>query len=115
MSAGYFDTGRAAEVATFELSIRRLPRNRDYLIVAGIEQALDYLLKLQFTGAEIDYLRRLPQFARASPAFFEHLRGLRFTGDVDAAAEGTTIFAGAPVLTIRAPLIEAQIPETCLL
>src|SRR5690242_11777149 len=115
MSAGYFDTGRASETAVFEFSIRRLPDHRDYLIVAGIEQALEYLLNLRFMGAEIDYLRGLPQFSQVSSAFFESLCGLRFTGDVDAVPEGTTLFAGEPVLTIRAPLIEAQIPETYLL
>lgn len=115
MAAGYFETGRSAESATFELSIRRLPRNRDYVLLAGLEQALDYLLHLNFTGAEIDYLRTLPQFALVSSAFFEQLRDFHFTGDVLAAPEGTVLFAGEPVMTVRAPLMEAQIPETYLL
>jgi len=115
MAAGYFETGRSAESATFELSIRRLPRNRDYVLLAGLEQALDYLLNLRFTAAEIDYLRALPQFALVSGAFFEQLRDFRFTGDVMAAPEGTVLFAGEPVMTVRAPLMEAQIPETYLL
>jgi nicotinate phosphoribosyltransferase len=115
MAAGYFETGRSAESATFELSIRRLPRNRDYVLLAGLEQALDYLLNLRFTGPEIDYLRALPQFALISGAFFEQLHDFRFTGDVSAAPEGTVLFAGEPVMTVRAPLMEAQIPETYLL
>lgn len=115
MAAGYFEAGKSAEWATFELSIRRLPKNRDYALVAGLEQALEYLVSLQFTGAEIDYLRALPQFARVGAGFFDHLRELRFTGDVSAVAEGTVLFAGEPILMVRAPIIEAQIPETYLL
>src|SRR5262249_49200073 len=115
MAAGYHAAGKSAEWATFELSIRRLPKNRDYVLVAGLEQALEYLLNLRFTGAEIDYLRALPQFARADPAFFDQLSAFRFCGDVWAAPEGTVLFAEEPMLTVRAPLIQAQIPETYLL
>jgi nicotinate phosphoribosyltransferase len=115
MAAAYFDAGRSAESATFELSIRRLPKHRDYVIVAGLQQALEYLRQLRFTAPEIDYLRALPQFARVTSAFFDHLRDFRFTGDVFAVPEGMTLFAGEPILTIRAPIIEAQIPETYLL
>ena len=115
MAAGYFESGKAAEKATFEFTIRRLPANRNYALMAGIPQVVDYLLNLSFTAEEIDYLRGLPQFARVSPAFFEYLRNFRFTGDLFAVPEGTPLFAGEPVLTIRAPIIEAQIPETYLL
>ena len=66
MAAGYFEAGKSAEWATFELSIRRLPRNREYVLIAGLEQALQYLVNLRFAGAEITYLRSLPQFAGVS-------------------------------------------------
>ena len=115
MSAGYFEAGKSAEWGTFELSIRRLPKNRQYVIAAGLEQALSYLLELRFTGAEIDYLRSLPQFARVGAGFYECLREFRFTGDVDAVPEGTVLYAGEPMMMVRAPLMEAQIPETYLL
>ena len=115
MAAGYFEAGKSATRATFELSIRRLPRNRDYVLVAGIQQALEYLVNLRFTAAEIDYLRTLPQLARASAGYFNYLREFRFSGDVSAVPEGTVLFAGEPVLMVRAPIIEAQIPETYLL
>src|SRR5437773_2598625 len=82
MAAGYFAAGKADEWGTFELSIRRLPRHREYVLIAGLEQALEYLLNLRFTGAEIDYLRSLPQFARADGGFFDRLRNFRFSGDV---------------------------------
>jgi nicotinate phosphoribosyltransferase len=115
MSAGFFAEARHHHMATFEASIRRLPRNRDWLVVAGIERAIDYLLNLSYTEAEIDYLRGLRQLKNAPPGFFDYLRDFRFTGDVDAVPEGTVLFAGEPALTIRAPLIQAQIPETYLL
>src|SRR5581483_287992 len=115
MAAGYFEAGKSAEKATFELAVRRLPRNRNFVLVAGVPQVVDFLLNLSFTGEEIDYLRGLPQFRHVSAAFFEYLRGFRFTGDLFAVPEGTPMFAGEPLLTIRAPLIEAQIPETYVL
>jgi nicotinate phosphoribosyltransferase len=115
MAAGYFEAGKANEVATFELFFRRLPRYRNYVVAAGLAQAVDYLLNLKFAAEEIDYLRGLSQFQRVPFAFFDTLRDLRFTGDLFAMAEGTPIFANEPFLTIRAPLIEAQIAETYLL
>src|SRR5436190_4059575 len=115
MAAGYFDSGKAAEKATFEFTIRRLPANRNYVIAAGLPQIVDYLLNLSFTADELSYLKGLPQFAAASPAFFDYLRDFRFTGDLFAVPEGTILFAGEPMLTVRAPIIEAQIPETFLL
>jgi nicotinate phosphoribosyltransferase len=115
MAAGYFDAGKTAERAVFELTIRRLPPHRNFVLASGLSQVVDYLLSLSFTAEEIDYLRALPQFRQVSPAFFDYLRGFRFTGDLFAVPEGTVLFAGEPALTIRAPIIEAQIPETYLL
>jgi nicotinate phosphoribosyltransferase len=115
MAAGYFESGKAAEVATFELFFRHLPRYRNFVLAAGLEQVVDYLQNLHFEEEEIRYLQSLPQFQRVSPGFFEALRSLRFTGDLFSIAEGTPIFAGEPFLTVRAPLIEAQIVETYLL
>jgi nicotinate phosphoribosyltransferase len=115
MAAGYFEAGKTAEVATFELFFRNLPRYRNFVLAAGLAQVADYLLNLKFTEEEIRYLQSLPQFQRVSSDFFDALRSLRFTGDLFAMPEGTPIFAGEPFLTIRAPLMEAQIAETCLL
>jgi nicotinate phosphoribosyltransferase len=114
MAAGYFANGRH-ERASFEMFIRRLPPNRSYLIVAGLEQALSYLRTLTFNRDEIDYLRSLPVFAHVSREFFDYLSEFRFSGDVWAMPEGTVGFAGEPLLRITAPLIEAQIVETFLL
>ena len=63
MAAGYFECGRSAQSATFELSIRRLPAHRNYALAAGLAQAVDYLLNLRFEEEEIAYLRSLEQFA----------------------------------------------------
>jgi nicotinate phosphoribosyltransferase len=115
MAAGYFQAGKTRDRATFELYVRRLPPNRTFLLAAGLAQAVEYLLNLRFTGEEIAYLRTLPQFAHASDGFFEMLAGLRFTGDLFAVPEGTPMFASEPFLTVRAPLIEAQLAETYLL
>jgi nicotinate phosphoribosyltransferase len=115
MAAGYFEANKIAERAVFELAIRRLPPHRNFVLAAGLPQAVDYLLNLSFTADEIDYLRALPQFRHVSAAFFEYLHNFRFTGDLFAVPEGTPLFAGEPMLTLRAPIIEAQIPETYLL
>lgn len=115
MAAGYFAAGKARDRATFELSVRRLPPNRNFILAAGLAQAVDYLLNFRITAEEIAYLRGIPQFKYAGNAFFEMLAELRFTGDLFAVPEGTPLFAGEPFLTVRAPVIEAQIPETYLL
>jgi nicotinate phosphoribosyltransferase len=115
MAAGFFEAGKASAHATFELFLRRLPWNRNFVVAAGLAQAVEYLQNLKFTAAEIAYLRTLPQFERTSPEFFEMLAGLRFTGDLFAVREGTPLFGGEPFLTVRAPLIEAQLIETYLL
>jgi nicotinate phosphoribosyltransferase len=115
MAAGYYQAGRTKESATFELFVRRLPHNRNFILAAGLQQAVDYLLNLQFTSDEIAYLRKLPQFAHTDAGFFDMLGTLRFTGDLFAVPEGTPLFPDEPFLTLRAPMIEAQIPETFLL
>lgn len=115
MAAGYFAAGKHEETATFELTIRRLPRNRDFVVAAGLHQAVDYLHHLRLTANEIGYLRGLPSLRNAVPGFWDYLAGFRFTGDVFAVPEGTILYEGQPVMNVRAPLIEGQIPEAYLL
>ena len=115
MAAGYFAAGKHEETATFELSIRRLPRNRDFVIAAGLHRAIEYLENLRFTANEIAYLRGLPSLKNASQGFWDYLAAFRFTGDVFAVPEGTVLYEGQPVMNVRAPIIEGQIPETYLL
>jgi nicotinate phosphoribosyltransferase len=114
MAAAYHAHGRN-DRASFELFARRLPPTRSYLLVAGLEQALDYLRKLSFTAEEIAYLESLPVFAHVSQTFWSYLHDFRFSGDVWAMPEGTVAFANEPFLRVTAPLIEAQLAETFLL
>ena len=115
MAAAYFENGMGQETATFELFARKLPPNRGYLLVAGLEQAVEYLRELRFDAESLDYLRGLPVFGAVSDRFFEYLAGFRFTGDLNALPEGTIAFPDEPLVQIRAPLIEAQMVETFLL
>ena len=114
MAAGY-QRFKPETQGTFELFVRALPKQRGYLVLAGIEQALDYITSFRFKPEELDYLRQQPIFSRVEPEFFDYLAEMRFTGDVWAMQEGTIFFPGEPVLQVQAPLAEAQILETYLL
>ncbi|HWN99860.1 MAG TPA: nicotinate phosphoribosyltransferase [Blastocatellia bacterium] len=114
MAAAYFENG-ITHHAVFDLFVRRLPEKRSYLIAGGLEQALDYLATLRFTGEQVDYLRAHPSFENVSPEFFDYLAGFRFTGDVWAMPEGTAVFGMEPLLRVNGPIMEAQIVETFLL
>ena len=114
MAAGYFET-RFDALATFEVFARHLPAHRNYLVTAGLEQALDFLENVNFTGEEIAYLREQPVFRGIRQEFFNYLGKFRFSGDVWAMLEGTLLFPGEPMLRVTAPIIEAQIMETYLL
>ncbi len=97
------------ETAVFEFFVRKLPKTRNFLIAAGLEQCLDYLETLAATGAQLDWLRANGQF---DDAVLDYLAGLRFTGDVDAMPEGTVFFPDEPILRVTAPLPVAQLVET---
>ena len=111
MCASYFDNN-VHDVGTFELFVRDFPPNRSYFIAAGLEDALNYLENLKFNEAQIQFLKSKRLF---KDAFLEYLRDFEFTGDVFAMTEGTVFFPNEPVLSVTAPLIEAQIAETYLL
>ena len=110
MAAGYLQAR-----ATFELFVRHLPPHRNYLVAAGLEQALDFLENVHFSAEEIDYLRQHPVFRNIRGEFFEYLAKFRFTGDVWAMPEGSLVFPGEPMLRVVAPIIEGQIMETYFL
>jgi nicotinate phosphoribosyltransferase len=114
MAAGYLETGFDAR-ATFELFVRSLPPRRNYLVAAGLDQALDFLEGVCFSEQEIAYLQALPVFAAIGDNFFDYLARFRFSGDVWAMPEGTVFFPGEPILRVTAPVIDAQIAETFLL
>jgi nicotinate phosphoribosyltransferase len=111
MTDAYLQTGMLG-VASFELYVRRLPRVRNFLLAAGLEQALDYLEGFAFSGEDLEALARVGRFPRPT---LEALARLRFSGDVDAVPEGTVVFAEEPLLRVTAPLPEAQLVETRLL
>ncbi len=114
MAAAYFEH-RVDCRATFELFVRQLPRERSYLVAAGIDSALEYLETLHFAEEDIRFLRTQPAFETVSDMFFDYLRTFRFTGDVQAVEEGTLVFGEEPILQVTAPALEAQVVETYLL
>src|SRR5215831_10390795 len=114
MAAGYVQKGIEAR-ATFELFVRQMPPYRNYLVAAGLEQALNFLEGVRFSEADVAYVRQLPVFRHVGAEFFHFLAQFRFTGDVWAMPEGTIFFPGEPILRVTGPIAEAQIVETGLL
>ncbi|MFA6310686.1 MAG: nicotinate phosphoribosyltransferase, partial [Sterolibacterium sp.] len=111
MLQAYFDQGME-DTAVFEFFVRKLPKARNFLVAGGLEQALDYLENLRFSAEELDWLAGCGRFHRR---FVDSLAGLRFTGEVQAMAEGTVFFPDEPILRVVAPLREAQLVETRLI
>ncbi len=104
------------DIATFELFMRRLPKNRNYLIFAGLEQALYYLLNAKFDERTIGFLRNKQVFKKVDRSFFdEYLPSFKFNIDVWSMKEGNFFFPNEPILRIRGPLFHAQIAETYVL
>src|SRR5574341_1136771 len=114
MAIGYFEHNMQ-DTATFELFVRNLPKNRSYLITAGLEQALHYLTHIGFSAENIRFLSQLPIFEHVNHKFFEYLENFKFSGSAYGMPEGTIAFADEPILCVTAPIIEAQIVETYLL
>src|SRR5437588_1587521 len=114
MAAGYVQNRFNAR-ATFELFVRHLPPRRNYLVAAGLEQAIDFLENVRFSSEDVSYLRALPFFRHVRSEFFDYLSRFQFTGDVWALPEGTIFFPGEPLLRVTAPIAEAQLVETSLL
>ncbi|PKB70943.1 MAG: nicotinate phosphoribosyltransferase [SAR202 cluster bacterium Io17-Chloro-G6] len=111
MSQAFYRQGMSA-TATFSLFTRTYPANRAYFVSAGLEDVLNYLSNLNFSGQAIDYLRATGIF---TSDFLEFLLGLRFTGSVRAIPEGRLYFTGEPVVEVTAPIIEAQLVETFII
>ncbi len=114
MAAAYFENNFRGK-ASFELFVRSLPKERAFLLAAGLDQALDYLEQVHFEDEDIEYLRAQRIFSHVSTSFFDYLKSFRFSGEVWAIPEGTPVFGEEPLLRITAPIIEAQIVETFLL
>src|SRR5262245_19452861 len=108
MMQAYLDRGET-KTAVFEFFVRKLPRDRGFLIAAGLEQVVAFLAQLRFTLEELDWLGNTGRFGKN---FLDYLADMRFTGDVHAMPEGTVFFADEPILRVTAPLPQAQLVET---
>ena len=112
MSNGYFQNGFKDRITYFDVFYRRCPDGGGFAIAAGLEQIIDYIQDLHFTDEDIAYLRGRNIF---NEEFLAYLRYFKFTGDIWAVPEGTPMFPKEPIITVRAPAIEAQLIETFLL
>jgi nicotinate phosphoribosyltransferase len=104
--------GGMDEEATFDLFVRTLPDQRNFLVAAGLDDALQYLETVRFSEDDLDFLASRAEF---EGAFLDYLRDFRFTGTVRAMPEGTPLLAQEPILEVTAPIIQAQLVETYLL
>lgn len=110
MLEAYFKQ-RMSDDAVFEFFVRKLPTERNFLLASGLEQLLEFLESLHLSNDEYAWLK---QTGRFSDAFIDFLAELRFTGDVHAMAEGTVFFPNEPIVSVRAPIAEAQLVESRL-
>ncbi|MDJ0639471.1 MAG: nicotinate phosphoribosyltransferase [Paracoccaceae bacterium] len=111
MMQAYHEAGETG-TAVFEFFVRRLPAGRNFLVAAGLEQALGFLENLRPNDDELAWLADSGHFSRD---LIDRLRTFRFTGDVHAMPEGTVFFPDEPILRVTAPLPEAQYVETRLI
>ena len=112
MGNGYFKCGKKDTVSYFDVFFRSIPDGGGFAIAAGLEQVIDYVENLRFTNGDIKYLESKKCFSKE---FLDYLKTFKFTGDIWAIPEGTPVFPGEPILTVRAPAIEAQFIETFIL
>ena len=112
MAGGYFEEGMKDMIATFDMFYRRNPDKGGFAIMAGLEQVVEYLQNLKFTDEDIDFLRSKGIFGED---FLNYLKGFKFSCDVWSVEEGTPIFPGEPIITVRGPIIQAQLVETMIL
>ena len=112
MSNGFFAHNMSQKIAYFDVFFRKIPDAGGYVIFAGLEQVIDYVKNLHFDEDDINYLKSTNKF---SDEFLNYLRTFKFTGDIWAVPEGTIVFPNEPLITVRAPIIEAQILETMIL
>ena len=112
MANGYLNKNMKDRIAYFDVFFRKVPDEGGYAIVAGLEQIINYIRNLSFDEDDINYLKKQNKF---SEEFLNYLENFRFTGDIWAIPEGTVVFPNEPLITVKAPIIEAQLLETMLL
>lgn len=112
MGNGYLVHGQGEKTVYFDMFFRRVPDEGGYAIFAGLEQVIDYIRNLRFTDDDIEYFRSKNIF---SDVFLEYLRNFKFSCDVYSVPEGTPVFPGEPLITVKGPAVQAQLIETMLL
>ncbi len=112
MAQGYFQNGFQDKIVYFDMFFRKIPGDGGYVIVAGLEQLINYIENLHFTKNDIELLRSK---GIVDKGFLDYLRNFRFRGDIYAMPEGTVAFPHEPMVTVRAPIIDAQLIETMVL
>lgn len=112
MGNGYLVHGQGEKTVYFDIFFRRVPDEGGYAIFAGLEQVIDYIRNLKFTDDDIEYFRNKNIF---SDVFLEYLRNFKFSCDVYSVPEGTPVFPGEPLITVKGPAVQAQLIETMLL
>ncbi len=112
MGNGYFETGFQDRITYFDVFFRSVPDQGGFALAAGLDQVIEYIEDLHFSEEDLHYLRGRKLF---SESFLNYLKHFRFTGDLYAIPEGTPIFPQEPLITVRAPAIQAQLIETFLL
>ena len=112
MAQVYFNSNEKDKIAVFDAFFRREPLEAGYGVMAGLDRIIEYIQNLRFTEENIQYLRSLKLFTEE---FLEYLANFKFTGDLYAIPDGTPVFRSEPLITVKAPIIEAQIVETALL
>ena len=112
MAYGYFESGMKDTIAVFDAFFRKNPDGGGFAIFAGLEDIIDYVENIHFDEEDIEYFRKNTNF---SEEFLDYLKDFKFTGDIWAFPEGSAMFPSEPIVTVRAPIIEAQIIETYLL
>ena len=109
MANGYFRQGMQERITYFDVFFRRVPDGGGFAVAAGLQQLIEYIENLHFDEEDIAYLRSKNLFEED---FLDYLRTFRFTGDIWAVPEGTPVFPGEPLVTVRAPASQAQLIET---
>ena len=112
MSQAYFNAGKKDEIAVFDAFFRKNPLGGGYGVMGGVDRIIDFIKNARFTEDDINYLRSTKQFTEE---FLEYLSNFKFTGSISAIPDGTPVFGNEPIVTVKAPIIEAQIIETILL
>ena len=112
MSNAYFNEGIKDKIVYFDMFFRKVPEGGGFAIMAGLEQVIEYINELNFNEDDIEYLKRLNIF---NQKFLDYLLNFKFSGSIYAVPEGTPIFPNEPILTVKAPVIEAQLIETMIL